>query len=160
MKDGMTRSGTLQSWSKGYKDNRSGQHMLDHPTNDRDSIGLHRNPGERINRMLDGKVGVIYGAGGSIGGGVARIFAYEGTNVFLARRTGATLNAVADDIRSHCSEGGTAVIDTLDEQAVDEFVDSVIEETGRHDVSFNLVPYGDVQEPLLEISADDFNPGA
>ncbi|KYH24758.1 short chain dehydrogenase [Halalkalicoccus paucihalophilus] len=106
--------------------------------------------------MLDGKVAVIYGAGGSIGGAVARIFAHEGASVFLAGRIGATLNAVADDIRSHCGEEDTTVVDTLDKQVVDEFVDSVIEETGRLDVSFNLVTYGDVQEPLLGISADDF----
>jgi hypothetical protein len=33
--------------------------------------------------MLKNKVAVIYGAGGGIGGAVARAFALEGANVFL-----------------------------------------------------------------------------
>jgi NAD(P)-dependent dehydrogenase (short-subunit alcohol dehydrogenase family) len=33
--------------------------------------------------MLENKVAVIYGAGGGIGGAVARAFAREGTRVFL-----------------------------------------------------------------------------
>ena len=37
--------------------------------------------------LLEGKVAVIYGAGGSIGGAVARAFAREGARVFLAGRT-------------------------------------------------------------------------
>lgn len=106
--------------------------------------------------MLEGKVAVIYGAGGSIGGAVARAFGREGARVFLAGRTEATLDAVADEIRSHGGDVDTAIVDALDEQAVDEFVDGVVEETGRLDVSFNLVTYGDVQEPLLNISVEDF----
>ena len=37
--------------------------------------------------MLKDKVAVIYGAGGGIGGAVARAFAAEGANVFLTGRT-------------------------------------------------------------------------
>ncbi len=106
--------------------------------------------------MLDGKVAVIYGAGGSIGGAVARTFAQEGARVFLAGRTGATIEKVAEDIRLHGGEADTAIVDALDEKAVDEFVDRVVEETGRIDVSFNLISYGDVQEPLMDISVEDF----
>ena len=48
---------------------------------------------------------VIYGGGGSIGGAVARAFAREGANVFLAGRTRAKLEEVSDEIRS---SGGVA----------------------------------------------------
>jgi 3-oxoacyl-[acyl-carrier protein] reductase len=41
--------------------------------------------------LLDNKRAVIYGGGGSIGGAVARAFAREGSRVFLAGRTRATL---------------------------------------------------------------------
>ena len=34
--------------------------------------------------LLENKVAVIYGAGGAIGGAVARVFASEGAKVFLA----------------------------------------------------------------------------
>lgn len=106
--------------------------------------------------MLDDKVAVIYGAGGSIGGAVARAFGREGARVFLAGRTETTLDEVAEDIHSAGGDADTAVVDALDEQAVDEFVDAVVEETGRIDISFNLIGIGDIQEPLTEISVGDF----
>jgi 3-oxoacyl-[acyl-carrier protein] reductase len=37
--------------------------------------------------LLENKNAVIYGAGGVIGGAVARKFAHEGARVFLAGRT-------------------------------------------------------------------------
>jgi 3-oxoacyl-[acyl-carrier protein] reductase len=42
--------------------------------------------------LLENKTAVIYGAGGSMGGAVARAFAREGATVFLAGRTPATLD--------------------------------------------------------------------
>ena len=48
--------------------------------------------------LLEGKVAVIYGGGGGIGGGVARTFAREGARVFLVGRTRDTLDAVAKEI--------------------------------------------------------------
>ena len=41
--------------------------------------------------------------------------------------------------------GGVAVVDALDKQAVDRFVDGVVEQAGQIDISFNLISYGDVQ---------------
>ena len=46
--------------------------------------------------LLENKNAVIYGGGGSIGGAVARAFAREGARVFLADRTLATLDEVAE----------------------------------------------------------------
>ena len=37
--------------------------------------------------LLEHKNAIVYGSGGSVGGAVARAFAREGTNVFLASRT-------------------------------------------------------------------------
>ena len=39
--------------------------------------------------MLKGKVAVVYGAGGGIGGAVARAFSSEGAQVFLTARLAA-----------------------------------------------------------------------
>jgi len=41
---------------------------------------------ERISMLLEDKNAVIYGAGGSIGGAVARAFAREGAKVHLSGR--------------------------------------------------------------------------
>ena len=106
--------------------------------------------------LLENKVAVIYGAGGPIGSAVARAFAREGATDFLAGRTRAKLDKVADEIRSDGGTAQTAVVDALDERAIDEFVDAVAEQTGRIDISFNLISLGDVQEPLTEISVEDF----
>ncbi|HWN01926.1 MAG TPA: SDR family NAD(P)-dependent oxidoreductase, partial [Candidatus Dormibacteraeota bacterium] len=48
--------------------------------------------------LLSQKSAVIYGAGGALGGAVARAFAREGARLFLASRTLAKVRAVADEI--------------------------------------------------------------
>ena len=50
--------------------------------------------------ILKNKVAVIYGAGGAIGGAVARAFAREGAKVFLTGRHQAAVEAVANEIVS------------------------------------------------------------
>jgi 3-oxoacyl-[acyl-carrier protein] reductase len=106
--------------------------------------------------LLDDKVAVVYGAGGSIGGAAARAFAREGARVHLAGRTLKTLEAVADDIRAAGGTAETAQVDALDERAVDAFVDSVAERSGGIDVSFNVIAVQDVQRPLTKISVEEF----
>jgi NAD(P)-dependent dehydrogenase (short-subunit alcohol dehydrogenase family) len=106
--------------------------------------------------LLDGKTAIIYGAGGGIGGGVARTFAREGARVILVGRTRAKLDSVADDITSAGGAAEVAVLDALDEKAVDDHVQNVVSKTGRVDVSFNLITRGDVQgTPLVEMVPDD-----
>lgn len=48
--------------------------------------------------LLENKNAIIYGAGGNIGGAVARAFAREGAKVFLAGRALAKLDTVAQEI--------------------------------------------------------------
>ena len=50
--------------------------------------------------LLKDKVPVIYGAGGAIGGAVARAFAAEGANLFLTGRYLAPVEVVAKDVVS------------------------------------------------------------
>jgi len=106
--------------------------------------------------LLANKVALIYGAGGPIGGAVARAFAREGAKVFLAGRTQGKLERLAEEIRSLGGAAETALVDALDEPSVDAFVDGVADRTGQIDVSFNLISYGDVQKPLVLLSVDDF----
>lgn len=74
---------------------------------------------EEADMLLENKNAVIYGGGGSIGGAVARSFAREGARVFLAARTEAKVNEVAQDIRAAGGQAETAVVDALDEGAVE-----------------------------------------
>src|SRR5690242_21954712 len=95
--------------------------------------------------ILEGKTAIIYGGGGGIGGGVARTFAREGARVFLAGRTREKLDAVAKEITSAGGSAAVAVLDALDERAVDDHVRDVIATAGSVDVSFNLISRGDAQ---------------
>src|ERR1700730_8852681 len=109
-----------------------------------------------MSKLLEGKNAIIYGGGGGIGGGVARTFAREGAHVFLAGRTRDKLDAVADDITASGGLADIAVLDALDEEAVDEHVGDVVSKAGSVDVSFNLINRGDVQGiPLVEMKTDD-----
>jgi 3-oxoacyl-[acyl-carrier protein] reductase len=100
---------------------------------------------------------VIYGAGGFIGGAVARAFAREGAQVQLAGRTLGTLDRLAADIRAAGGSAEPAQVDALDEQAVNRFVDDVAARAGSVDISFNVISSRDVQgTPLVEMSVSDF----
>lgn len=109
--------------------------------------------------MLKDKVAVIYGAGGGIGGAVARAFASEGASVFLTGRDRAPVDAVAKDIVSAGGSAEAATIDALDEQAVDDHLGYVVGRAGRVDISFNAIGIPDtkiVGVPLVDLELDQF----
>jgi NAD(P)-dependent dehydrogenase (short-subunit alcohol dehydrogenase family) len=107
--------------------------------------------------LLENKNAVIYGAGGAIGGAAARTFAREGARVFLAGRARDPLDQVAKDIAAAGGQAEVAVLDALDEQAVDQHAQALADRAGSIDVSFNLVSRGDVQgTALAEMAVADF----
>jgi 3-oxoacyl-[acyl-carrier protein] reductase len=107
--------------------------------------------------ILQNKNAVIYGAGGSIGGAVARAFANAGARVFLTGRNLSTVQMVADEI---VASGGLAeadVVDALNEQAVNHHLEKVIQKAGTVDISLNVIGLEGVQNtPLTEMKAEDF----
>ncbi|MEV6862669.1 SDR family oxidoreductase [Streptosporangium subroseum] len=110
--------------------------------------------------MLKDKIAVIYGAGGAIGGAVARAFASEGARVFLTGRLQAPVEAVAKDIVSDGGFAEAAEVDALDEQAVGRHLQSVIDQMGRVDISFNAVGVPDLEilgVPLAELDVERFS---
>ena len=110
--------------------------------------------------ILDDKVAVIYGAGGAIGGAVARAFAGEGAALFLTGRHRTPVEIVAKDIASVGGSAEAAEVDALDEQAVDRHLQSVIDKAGRVDISFNAIGIPDatiVGVPLTELDARQFS---
>jgi 3-oxoacyl-[acyl-carrier protein] reductase len=106
--------------------------------------------------LLENKSAVIYG-GGPIGAAVAHAFAREGAKVFLAGRTVATLDKVAEEISATGSMVETAQVNALEENAVEEHAASVSAKAGGIDVAFNAVGYGDIHgQPLSQMSFQDF----
>ncbi|SNR28354.1 SDR family NAD(P)-dependent oxidoreductase [Actinomadura mexicana] len=106
--------------------------------------------------LLENKTAVVYGGGGNIGGAMARGFAAEGARVFLAGRTPAKLDAVAEEIRAAGGLAETARVDALDEDAVNGWVDSVVETAGSIDVSVNLISQDALFRPMIEMPVADF----
>lgn len=107
--------------------------------------------------LLEGKNAVIYGGGGSIGGAVARAFAREGARVYLAGRTLQKVEAVASDIRDAGGVADAAVVDALDEKAVDEHAERLVAEVGSLDISMNVITHPYTHGvPMAEMSVEDF----
>jgi 3-oxoacyl-[acyl-carrier protein] reductase len=107
--------------------------------------------------LLERKNAVVYGGAGRVGRAVARAFAKEGARVFLAGRTLATLDEVAAELAGAGGAVETAQVDALDERAVDEHADAVVEGAGGIDVSFNAIGRDDLHGvPLVEMSFEDF----
>src|SRR5215472_14344344 len=90
-------------------------------------------------RNLNEKIAVIFGAGGSVGAGVARELAAEGAEVFLAGRTRSSLEEVAQQITAAGGRAHVEVIDALDERAVNECVDRIVKQAGKIDIEFNAI---------------------
>lgn len=108
--------------------------------------------------LLENKNAIVYGGGGAIGGAIARRFAGEGANVFLAGRTRAKLDAVADAIRTAGGVAETAQLDALDARAVNEHADRVVAKAGGIDISVNVLGVDHVQGvPLVELSPEDYS---
>jgi NAD(P)-dependent dehydrogenase (short-subunit alcohol dehydrogenase family) len=110
--------------------------------------------------LLKDKVAVIYGAGGAIGGAVARAFAHEGAVLFLTGRHLQPVEAVAEDVVSAGGSAEAAEVDALDEQALDSHLQSVTDNAGRVDISFNAVGVPDAKilgVPLVELDVEQFS---
>src|SRR5687768_15039559 len=96
--------------------------------------------------LLTNKTVIIHGAAGKIGSAVARQFAADGARLFLAGRTLAKIQAVADEINTGGGNAEAAEVDALDEAAVRAHADAVAAKAGRIDVTFNAISIrGDLQ---------------
>ena len=84
--------------------------------------------------ILEGKNAVVFGAGGTIGAAVAKEFAAEGANVFLAGRTKSKLEHVATQLAENGGRAHINAVDTLDDHAVSKYIDEVANETGKIDI--------------------------
>lgn len=110
--------------------------------------------------LLKDKVAVIYGTDG-IAGAVAREFASEGATVFVTGREWWLVELVTKDIIAAGGYAEPSVINTLNEEAVDEHLQSVIRYLGHVDISFNAVGMHDVKvlgPPKAHMDAGQFSP--
>jgi NAD(P)-dependent dehydrogenase (short-subunit alcohol dehydrogenase family) len=108
--------------------------------------------------LLENKTAVIYAAGGAIGGAVARTFAREGARLFLTGRNLAKVDAVAKAIVAAGGIAEAAQVDALDEKAVEEHLDTMVEMADGVDISFNAIGPGPTPHrvSLTELAGDAF----
>jgi 3-oxoacyl-[acyl-carrier protein] reductase len=107
--------------------------------------------------LLENKNAVIYGAGGSLGGAVARAFAAAGARVFVTGYRPESIEKTAAAIRALGGLAETAVVDGFDKRAIEEHLAAVVQEAGSVDISFNAVEVKVTQNiPLTDISVEDF----
>lgn len=113
-------------------------------------------PGPRAG-LLTGKRAVIYGAAGAIGSAVSRAFAREGAQLFLAGRTLARVDALADELSKTGTRVTTAGFDALDHDAVEKHLAEIGQVAGGVDISFNLIGIGGEQgQPLSAMTRENF----
>jgi NAD(P)-dependent dehydrogenase (short-subunit alcohol dehydrogenase family) len=111
--------------------------------------------------LLEKKNAVIYGAGGAIGGAMARAFAREGARVFLTGRHLASVEVVAREITTGGGTASAAQVDAFDEPSVETHAVAVVAQAGSIDMSVNAIsiPQRGLQGiPLLELSPENFIP--
>ncbi|TMD34609.1 MAG: SDR family oxidoreductase, partial [Chloroflexi bacterium] len=79
--------------------------------------------------------------------------------LFLTGRHRAPVEVVANEIVSAGGSAEAAEVDALDEQAVDTHLQSVIDKTGRVDISFNAIgiPSQKIRVPLVELDVEQFS---
>jgi NAD(P)-dependent dehydrogenase (short-subunit alcohol dehydrogenase family) len=79
--------------------------------------------------------------------------------VFLTGRHLAPVEAAAGEIASTGGSAEAAEVDALDEHAIDEHLESVIDGAGRIDISFNAIglPNPKIRAPLVELDVEQFS---
>jgi 3-oxoacyl-[acyl-carrier protein] reductase len=110
--------------------------------------------------ILQDKHAIVFGAGGSVGAAVAKEFAAEGAEVFLAGRSKPNLEAVMNQITAAGGKAHAAVLDALDDAAVNQYIDGIVKQTGSIDVAFNATgplarAYGNTKK-AVDLGIEEF----
>jgi NAD(P)-dependent dehydrogenase (short-subunit alcohol dehydrogenase family) len=88
--------------------------------------------------LLHDKTAVIFGAGGAIGSQVAREFAREGAAVYLSGQHLTPVENIAKEIRGSNGAAEAVEVDALSEQAVNAYLDRVVQAAGSIDILLNV----------------------
>jgi len=107
--------------------------------------------------LLENKNAVLFAAGGSVGGAIARAMAKAGATVFLSNHHAEPVQNLAGKIIAEGGRAEAARVDALNEKEVNDYINEVIKKAGTIDVSMNLISSEDLQGvPLVDLTLDDF----
>lgn len=104
-----------------------------------------------MTRLLEGKVGLVTGAGSGIGRATAETFAREGARVAVVDWKADSAHETAAQIRAAGFDAEAFVADVSDEPAVAEMVNSVVARFGRLDCASNNAALGAGFHPTTEL---------
>ncbi len=106
---------------------------------------------------LANKVAVVTGAGSGFGAGIAARFAAEGARVLIADLDDEAGRAVAERI---AAKGGLAAhirTDVADAANIKSMIETTVDRFGQLDILVNNAGYSHRNQPLTEVSEEDFD---
>lgn len=110
-------------------------------------------------RRFEERVAVVTGAGGVLGGAIARALGREGATVVIGyRRSEEHAREVLADIEAAGSSGHCSQVDITDDDSVARFIDDAVERNGRIDVVVNTAGRVEFEDggPSLEASSSSY----
>jgi len=87
---------------------------------------------------LEGKIALVFGANGTIGSAIAQSLAAAHADVYLSGRSLAKVEALTHRIAASGGHAHAAAVDTLDDNAVNRYVETVAQQAGRVDLAIDL----------------------
>jgi 3-oxoacyl-[acyl-carrier protein] reductase len=107
-------------------------------------------------RVLEGKVAIVTGGGGGIGGAIVRRFGREGAKLAIVDIDRDAAKARGDEVES---DGGTAmfiVADITNKQSVEQMTRATLERWGRIDILVNVAG-GAAIKPVIDVTEAEWD---
>ncbi len=107
---------------------------------------------------LAGKIAIVTGAAGNLGGYIVRHYLAEGATVVMTGRAAARTNAAADAIRAEtgvdATRLATVTMDGADPQSVRDGIADVVKRFGRIDILVNNAGSAGPKQPIEQLPFD------
>jgi len=106
---------------------------------------------------LQGKVAVVCGAGGGIGGAIAQALAAYGANIMIVDRDLASARSNADRISGMGARALAYGLDITDLAAIEKMTEAAVAEFGRIDILVNSAGMN-IRKAVVDIRQQDWDP--
>jgi len=106
--------------------------------------------------MLEGRIAIVTGGGGEIGGAIARRFAGEGAAVLVADVSLEKAATVVDDIRAEGGKAGALALDVTDHEQCAQAVSAAVHKFGKLTTLANVAATVTPQGTVETLSFDDW----
>ncbi len=108
-----------------------------------------------IGMDMTGKVTLVTGAGGGIGGGIADVFAKAGSKVYVADLELEDARVKAEQLKAEGWLARAVQLDVTKKDSIHAVIESIVNESGQIDHLINCAGIG-YNKPYMESSDDEF----